>query len=895
MNIVCIVQVYNEIVTGHLKEFFDENSALFDGIVVYDDGSTDGSYEYCLEKATKVIRSASNDFKKELRHKKQLITEAEDLGAEFIVSLDADEILVMDREKLESYCRWLAESGVDAISVDFINLWRSSNYKRVDSLFDEYKPVKIWKHKPGSDPYPNIVDKLHQPLHPQYLENIVHRDDVKLLHTGFSTEERILRKFLVYRAHGQRGFELMRFIDESDLKLEKVPGELLPDHWKKNADEPKPNSIQYYIEKSYRVKERVFKPKYSIVCLIYKDVNWLEFVYRQVQKYTNLDDKEFFFVANDASDEVKEYLKSNYIPHYVLDNTEEQRNEHYINNVYRAYNYGVDKSKGDFVVLINSDMAFSEGWFESLLARYDGTNCVASRLVEAGKLAPGKYGLAKNFGNDFSDYDEPSFIAYANTLKENKALDSGLYMPLFVRKSHFESVGGYPEGNIVPGSDVFNPEIATPGQQVVSGDTAFIEKLASNGISHITAFDSIVYHFQEGEKRGVLMDSVFQIPNEQVVICNDILTGTMGEKVLWDFLLTLPKSLGLGYSDVGGRKSFSFTNYMSEKSICPSVLLQNATFMDRVAPDQYTVAFLQDDLRLMGRPSSQQEYNLASSDRCVTNSFFTASSYPEFDFDIIPVGVDSELFTVKDKESLREKWEIITDKKVGIFVGALDEVKGWPKVKSIIERRDDLEWIVVTKYHEKYAHPRVHMFNRVDQETLSELLNCADFFVLGTAVETQCLAAIEAALCDLPIVMRRTGIFVDINDNDLKTLGCFGDDLEKGIDKVLGGSYAPRATMLKYPITVDHSLTKWHNLFSDSKMRSDNRRYCIYKNAQLSQDRKIDFKYKLEFFVRKKIFQRLIGRDNFFSVAEISVFVKRNMPAPVFSVLRKTWRFLNRG
>jgi hypothetical protein len=78
-----------------------------------------------------------------------------------------------------------------------------------------------------------------------------------------------------------------------------------------------------------------FKPKYSIICLIYKSNEWLDFVYNQVIKYTDFENVEFFFVANNASDNVKNYLRENYIPHYNYESTDDQKSEWYINNVYR--------------------------------------------------------------------------------------------------------------------------------------------------------------------------------------------------------------------------------------------------------------------------------------------------------------------------------------------------------------------------------------------------------------------------------------------------------------------------------------------------------------------------------------------------------------------------------
>ena len=128
------------------------------------------------------------------------------------------------------------------------------------------------------------------------------------------------------------------------------------------------------------------RPKYSIVCLIYKSVDWLKLVYQQVLQYTDLTDTEFFFVANDANQGVIDYLRDNYIPFFSYRNTEEQRREWYINNVYRAWNYSARAARGDFVVFINSDMCFTPRIGSTPKAAYDGSNLVASRLVESGKL-----------------------------------------------------------------------------------------------------------------------------------------------------------------------------------------------------------------------------------------------------------------------------------------------------------------------------------------------------------------------------------------------------------------------------------------------------------------------------------------------------------------------------
>ena len=244
--------------------------------------------------------------------------------------------------------------------------------------------------------------------------------------------------------------------------------------------------------------------KISIACLIYKSTKWLQFVYDQIKKYTDLTDNEFYFVANDANLQVLNYLKDNNIPHYIHNNTTEQRNELYINNVYRAWNTAGRMAKGEYIVFINSDMAFTQGWLDSLLSNKDDTKMITSRLVERGVLRSGLYGIEYNFGNVPADYNELHFIESVKLIAEKKLMPGGLYMPCLIRKDILEKINYYPEGNITPNSDIYNPVYAKIGEPCIPGDQVLIRRLNEIGISHWTDFNSIVYHFQEGEMRDTV-------------------------------------------------------------------------------------------------------------------------------------------------------------------------------------------------------------------------------------------------------------------------------------------------------------------------------------------------------------------------------------------------------
>jgi len=824
-KVVCIVQIYNEIEKGNLYRFFKYVSPVVDEIVVYDDCSTDGSFEYAKKITPYVIRGKKNDFAYEVNHKQLLLNYALKLQADFILSLDADEVLVKNaKEKIKTLCDLATKNEIDAYKIKLLNLWRSNNWVRVDSQYDDGYFVRLWKVSPGIS-FETGKRGLHQRLYPATIKNIETQDLLQIIHYGFADKLNLAYKYLTYRKHGQRGYAMLdRIINEEKILLQELPSGTFPIGLEVKDSKPEPLSFIESLSYVNEMKERIFRPKYSIVCLIYKGVAWLDFVYQQILKYTDMEDVEFYFVANDASKEVIFYLEKNHIPYYEFNNTESQREEWYINNVYRAYNFAAKEAKGDFLIFINSDMCFSPGWLDALKAGYDGQNLVSSRLVESGKLRTGKYGIEKNFGLNLEDYKEIDFLSFAASISDKKVMDGGLFMPLLVRKEHFLSVGGYPEGNLKEGADIFSEEIALQNEKNVAGDAVLMERMKSLGIRHQTAMDSIVYHFQCGEKDDESVKDSEK--NIGIAICNDNCDGFMKEKVLWNYLLdNISGSYRLD-KNVVGDASFELRakDYINHNHPQTKIIIQNASFINKIDPEKFTIVFLQDNLRLMGRPSVQQESNLKFANILVTNSVQTTISYPEYDFEIIPIGVDSELFKPQNKQDVRIKYGLSDCDKIGIFVGSFSETKGWPKVIECIHLYKDIKWILVTKHSDDdCCEPNVEVFKRINQNVLSDLLNCADFFIIGSPVETQCLAALEANFCGIPVVMPLVGIYKDFSEDERGLVGVFGDDLIKGVQKALNGSFKPRDILISKGLDIQTTIKKWKKLVEIScfKLRLD--------------------------------------------------------------------------
>lgn len=236
--------------------------------------------------------------------------------------------------------------------------------------------------------------------------------------------------------------------------------------------------------------------KVSIACLIYKSIKYLEFVKKSIEENTPMlktGDTEFYFVCNNAIDEVKNYLKDNNIPHYIFETEQQPPYPHNIGFIYKAWNFTVEKAKGDIVVLVNSDMAFSKDWLENLIKYLDKNKVITSRLVESGKIQSiFPHTITKNFGRTPETFAKDDFEMFVESVKEDKLESYGTFMPLAVYRENFMKVRGYPEGNIYT---KFSDR-----EMTISGDwSLFYFWFLINGVLHYTAMDSIVYHIQTGE------------------------------------------------------------------------------------------------------------------------------------------------------------------------------------------------------------------------------------------------------------------------------------------------------------------------------------------------------------------------------------------------------------
>ena len=108
----------------------------------------------------------------------------------------------------------------------------------------------------------------------------------------------------------------------------------------------------------------------------------------------------------------------------------------------------------------------------------------------------------------------------------------------------------------------------------------------------------------------------------------------------------------------------------------------------------------------------------------------------------------------------------------------------------------------------------VKVYSRISQELLAKLYNCADFFILGSPVETYCLAAVEACLCNVPVIMHNVGVFNDFTPTERTAVGIFDMNFIQAISAIQQAQFSPRETVLAKKRTINDTMLKWQMLLA---------------------------------------------------------------------------------
>jgi glycosyltransferase involved in cell wall biosynthesis len=838
MIITLLLQTYNELESGHLERFLNWNRELCDHLVVLDDQSTDGTQEYLRKHCDLVLETKCRSFNSELYNKQSLLDHAksEFPDTDWFLWLDADELLLLSKEELETHLRSAQDLGFDSISLPLINLWKSEFFYRVDSSFDNLVNTRLWKNSNSLfyKPRPG----LHLPLHPHGLHNTLAEENIKVLHFGFSSFDLIVDKFANYRKLGQRGEGLWRLIDESKLDVRQIDSRL---HQLGSRANKFYSQISYspvvvkndfydYIWASRLVNQKgsPVKTRITLLSLIYSGVDWLEFQYGELLKLASElppGEVEILFVANDANESVISFLESNGIP-FIVSPGRKDAKEWYINSVYRSYNYGVSQAKGEYVLLTNSDMAYSDGFLYGMILEAVPEIYLVSKLIESGRLRPAKVAIKINLGKTLKRFRRAKFLKISSRLRKRGLEDGGLFMPALLHKETFLKYGGYPEGNLKVDSlknylQGLPYEFAKLGEDLIPGDSAFMSLLNQYSIEHKTNLNSIAYHFQEGEKSEFNKRAVLNSPSG-FAIANDRLIGINLERTLWNYLIDDLTSLKFKVQAIAlgtGRKvPYRFISRSLYAKPKARVLFRNATFLRQIRGSWRQIVLVQDSV---SNKKILRNQNLARSKSAaeITNSqVFIGSPQGRLSLHqyLMPLPIESAWDNFSGEKN------IIRGSRIrAIFIGAFNETKGWELVRPLVEKYQSIDFLLVSKYADDRSGldsdigENWEIKRNLSTHDLIREVDNSNFLILGSPFETQCLVAIECALRNIPVLMQPTGLLATLPAHDREKIGIFATDLDAGLIQMAErlkkelSDFKPREILKKYGLDNESLRKEW--------------------------------------------------------------------------------------
>lgn len=841
MKIIGFLQVRNEVSSGHLQRFVERNLELFDKLYVYDDASTDGTDQAIAKYATVLIRAKDSKFSSELEIKAQLLKRVQDECDEgdAILRLDADEILYASKNELSELIRESFSMGFDSISLPHRNLWRSTAWFRVDDSYNSFRPSRVWRVSKNLS-FP-LSFGLHVTSDPLGLKATRHVDKFPVIHFGFASTDLILQKYESYRQHWLSGYALNRMINERGLKLEKLslqedelgarftelhednstllePERLTPLQW---------SMLTSKLQDEYEQNKP--KAKVTLVSLIYKDLEWLEFQYSQLLKLQTdlpMGQVEILFIANDATPEVLGFLRENLIPHRAV-STKAYEGEWFINSVYRAYNLAVELSDTEYVYLLNSDMAYTKGTLARVFEKRAPNLMLASRLVELGVMESGQYGIERSFGSSPRTFRDKDFSKYAQSIAQAELRDGGLYMPLLVHRDTFLKLGGFPEGNLTPESlELYAAgglaAISEMGSSSVPGDRAFVMRASRKDVLHKTVFDSIAYHFQAGERRS---KSNSKKRASGFAVINNSISGINNERVLWGYLVArltgsgakvVPVSskfpTGVLTSVLGPARLWANTKKSFKLNGEPRVSFSNASYSLSSPGASRKVVFRQDAPADFLNKFIQRR-NIARADSIYANdpSFVEKVTRRNSHWVLVPL---SEMWWEQESKTKRK-----SDKPQVVFVGSFSETKGWRALQKLVQSRTDIDWVLVSKYADDehgLGSPNGQnwtVYRKLDQGKLKNLVANSDLLIVASPYETQCLAALEALSQNIPVLTTPTG-FLGGFPIGMHEFGIVSNDLSGDLSRALQTlpEFQPRRFIESLNLIGEKSWEHWDKI-----------------------------------------------------------------------------------
>tara|TARA_R110002020_G_scaffold154248_2_gene333807 strand:- start:5601 stop:6527 length:927 start_codon:yes stop_codon:yes gene_type:complete len=304
------------------------------------------------------------------------------------------------------------------------------------------------------------------------------------------------------------------------------------------------------------------------------------------------------------------------------------------------------------------------------------------------------------------------------------------------------------------------------------------------------------------------------INNKVGWLVNDCLTCIPNVKTFWHHLLDWFPNLKdkcNGYTDYS-----VLASAIESLPDRPDYIIRNGSYFPKLKIDVPTFCLIQDT---MNNPMQTEVIN---SSTCVvfaskqTHNLYIDRISPQ-NVRVIEQSSDFDFF-----KPILEKHSDVLPNSI-LFIGdSSHEKKGFHRVLNLIETMDDFNFCLVMKDNTTLSaippqhRKRVCIFNKVNAETVRLLINSCACAICTSGNEEGHFAGIEIGACNVPMVARRMGCYLDRSEN--KTWGLVADD-EKFPDAIRYVTnnlnlFSPRKYYSK-EYTLERCREKWTEMLNE--------------------------------------------------------------------------------
>lgn len=262
------------------------------------------------------------------------------------------------------------------------------------------------------------------------------------------------------------------------------------------------------------------------------------------------------------------------------------------------------------------------------------------------------------------------------------------------------------------------------------------------------------------------------------------------------------------------------SQYIESQQNIPEYIIRNGTFFRKINLSNVKTISLIQDIYENNYLRDMQNDVIKSSDVIVFNSEYTKSYYDindKINYRIIPLGVDFEKFVpMNNKDELRK--ELGIEENSILFIGSTSiNPKGFDKVLKIFNATKNNFVFVLKDNNYKINNKRIKIFEKVDHDKLVKIINCCELLICTSNIETQHLAGIEAAACNIPVIATNVGIYYNNNDNRWGLISNSLDEFIFNINYILNNKnkFSPRQCFLDEGLDKNTCKKRWIDLISN--------------------------------------------------------------------------------